>query len=406
MNKPFRPSYWGQTVDHRDLLKKIEEIGPVLEANAATDDAASQLTPETFEALRSLGVSHLLVPEAMGGAQLPPRQVLEVIEAITWYSGSAGWVASVHQGITAMSAAYLPDSATSRLFGPGIENRFAGQGAPFGMLKKVEGGYRLTGKWNYGSGFSHATWSHSAALVDDGTGKPQKDENGRPIILCAHAPIPEHKQLGNWDVMGLKGTGSIDYAAEDLFVPDDLVFPIATAEPQNLRELFSVGVAGLAALGHSGWALGAARRMLHEISQFALARTGRAGLVGESDKFWFDYARAEGRVRAARALVMEVWADIEATVEGGSTVSTRQITLAHLAKCEIHDAGEAACNFAYKASGGAGLRAGTIQRVFRDMMTAVNHITVGPGVVTNTGRELGGLWSERRWQFHDLAEVK
>ncbi len=105
----------------------------------------------------------------------------------------------------------------------------------------------------------------------------------------------DHKQLGNWDVLGLGGTGSIDYAAEDVFIAEDLVFPILTAPPQRLKELFSLGVVGLAAIGHTGWALGQGRRMLDEIAKFARSKSGRAGLIGESEKFWYDYGRAEAR---------------------------------------------------------------------------------------------------------------
>lgn len=404
MNKPMTHSYWGKTVDHRDLLARIAEIGPKLEANAAADEAAGELTPESFELLRPLRMSHLLATETLGGAQMRPTEILALLEAITWWSGSAGWVSMVHCCIGAMSAAFLPDSAVERLFAPGTENRFSGQGAPLGMLKKVEGGYRLTGKWSYGSGFSHATWSHSACFVDDGTGKPAKDGSGNVIVMCAHAPIAEHKQLGNWDVLGLKGTGSIDYAAEDVFIAEDLVFPILTAPPQRLKELFSLGIVGLAAIGHTGWAMGAGRRMLDEIAKFARSKSGRAGMLGESESFWHDYGRAEAKYRAARAFVMEVWADIEATAEAGRQMTTRQISLVHLAKSQIHEAGVEVCNFAYRASGGAGLRAGVIQRTFRDMMVAANHFTIAPSIVTSAGRELGGLWSDRQWQFYDLIE--
>jgi len=406
MNKPIKHGSWGTTVDHRDLLKKIAEIGPVLEANAAADEESGELTQASFEVLKPLRMSHIFAAESLGGAQLPPTQGLELIEAITWHSGAAGWVSMVHCCIGAMSAAFLPDSAVARLFAPGTDNRFSGQGAPLGMLKKVDGGYRLNGKWSYGSGFSHATYSHSAAFVDDGAGKPAKDENGNVIVMCAHAPISEHKQLGNWDVLGLGGTGSIDYAAEDVFIADDLVFPILTAPPLRQKEFFSLGVVGLAAIGHTGWALGAGRRMLDEIAKFARSKSGRAGLIGESEKFWHDYGRAEARYRAARAFVFETWRDVEATVEAGNRMSTRQISLVHLAKSEIHEVGVDICNFAYRAGGGASLRAGVIQRTFREMMVAANHFTIAPSIVTSAGRDIGGMWSDRVWQFYDLIEKK
>jgi len=406
MNKPMNHRYWGYNTDYRDLLAQIALIGPQLEANAPADEAAGELTAASFALLKPLRLSHLLVPEDLGGAQMRPTEILQVLEAVASHSGSAGWVSMVHCSIGGMSAAYLPDSAVSRLFGEGTENRFSGQGAPLGMLKKVEGGYRLTGKWSYGSGFSHATWSHSAAFVDDGTGKPAKDEDGNPIIMCTHAPISDHKQLGNWDVLGLKGTGSIDYAAEDVFIADDLVFPIIHAQPQRLKELFSLGIVGLAAIGHTGWAMGAGRRMLDEISGFARAKSGRAGMLGESEKFWYDYGRAEASYRAARAFVREVWSEIEAMCEAGQLMGTRQVSLVHLAKAQIHEVGVDLCNFAYRAAGGAGLRAGVIQRTFRDMMVAANHFTIAPSIVTSVGRELGGQWSDRTWKFYDLVEQK
>ena len=405
MNKPIKHGPWG-TTDHRELLAKIAEIGPILEANAAADEENGELSAETFEVLKPLRMSHIFAAESLGGAQLSPTQGLELIEAITWYSGSAGWVSMVHCCIGAMSAAFLPDSAVERLFAPGTDNRFSGQGAPLGMLKKVEGGYLLNGKWSYGSGFSHATYSHSACFVDDGTGKPAKDEDGNVIVMCAHAPIAAHKQLGNWDVLGLGGTGSIDYAAEDVFIADDLLFPILTAPPLRQKEFFSLGVVGLAAIGHTGWALGTGRRMLDEIAKFALAKSGRAGLIGESEKFWYDFGRAEARYRAARAFVFDVWRDIEATVEAGNSVSTHQISLVHLAKSEVHEVGVDVCNFAYRAGGGASLRAGVIQRTFREMMVAANHFTIAPSVVTAAGRDLGGSWKGRVWQFYDLIEKK
>lgn len=406
MNKPIKHSSWGTTTDYRDLLRKIAEIGPVLEANATADEENGELTAATFELLKPLRMSHIFAAESLGGAQLRPTEGLELLAAITWHSGAAGWVSMVHCCIGAMSAAFLPDSAVERLFAPGSDNRFSGQGAPLGMLKKVDGGYRLNGKWSYGSGFSHATYSHSAAFVDDGTGKPAKDDRGNVIIMCAHAPISQHKQLGNWDVLGLGGTGSIDYAAEDVFIADDLVFPILTAPPLRQKEFFSLGVVGLAAIGHTGWALGTGRRMLDEIAKFARSKSGRAGLIGESEKFWHDYGRAEARYRAARAFIFEVWRDIEMTVEAGNSMSTRQISLVHLAKSEIHEVGVDICNFAYRAGGGASLRAGVIQRTFREMMVAANHFTIAPSIVTSAGRDIGGVWSDRTWQFYDLIEKK
>jgi indole-3-acetate monooxygenase len=405
MNKAVRQEgYWGTKTELSSLLEHVRKIGPTLEENAEENDKLGRLNEITFAALKPLRMSHIFAGEEIGGAQLSPTQGLELLEAITYHSGAAGWISMVHACIGAMSAAFLPDSAIARLFAPDSENRFSGQGTPTGMLKKVEGGYRLSGRWSYASGIHHATFTHSAALLDDGSGNPAKDERGDVIVLCAHAPVEEHELIGNWDVLGLNATGSIDYAAKDIFIPDDMVFPILTAQPHRQKEFFSLGVVGLAAIGHSGWAIGASRRILDEMAKLARTKTGRSGLIGESDKFWFDFGRAEARVRAARAFLFEVWRDIEKAIEAGKSVSTRQISLIHLAKSEVHEAGVEACHFVYRAAGGASLRKGIMQRVYREMLTAANHFTISPGIVGAAGREIGGVWSNRVWRFYDLVE--
>lgn len=403
---PHGKAYWGTKADFAGLLEHVRKIGPILEENAEENDRLGRLNEATFAALKPLRMSHIFAEEKIGGAQLSPTQGLELIEAITYHSGGAGWVSMVHACIGAMSAAFLPDTAIGRLYGPDTENRFSGQGTPTGMLKKVDGGYLLNGKWSYASGIHHATFTHTAALLDDGAGHPAKDANGDVIVLCAHAPVEEFDLLGNWDVLGLNATGSIDYGAKDVFIADDMVFPILTAEPQRLKEFFSLGVVGLAAIGHSGWAIGASRRILDEVAKFARAKTGRAGLLGESEKFWYDFGRNEARVRAARAFLFEVWRDAEKSIEAGDRVSTRQISLIHLAKSEVHEAGVDACQFVYRGAGGASLRRGIMQRIYREMLTAANHFTINANIVTAAGREIGGVWSARKWQFYDLIEKK
>ncbi|MFM2281691.1 MAG: hypothetical protein RLZZ444_3922 [Pseudomonadota bacterium] len=408
MNAPLKHGvgYWGTKTDFASLMEYVRKIGPVLDENSQENEKLGRLNDTTFEALKPIRMSHIFAGEDIGGAQLSPTQGLQLIEAITYHSGAAGWVSMVHACIGAMSAAFLPDTAIHRLFGGDVDNRFSGQGTPTGMLKKVEGGYLLNGKWAYASGIYHATFTHTAALLDDGTGQPAKDEKGNVIVLCAHAPVADHDLLGNWHSLGLQATGSIDYAAKDVLIPDDMVFPILTAEPQRMEEFFSLGVVGLAAIGHSGWAIGASRRILDEMAKYAVTKTGRAGLLGESDKFWFDFGRAEARVRAARAFLFEVWHDIEASIDAGNRVTTRQISLVHLAKSEVHEAGVDACQFVYRAAGGASLRYGVMQRVYREMLTAANHFTINPNIVGAAGRDIAGLWTDRVWQFYDLNERK
>ena len=385
----------------------MRKIGPILEENAEENDKLGRLNEATFAALKPLRMSHIFAGEEIGGAQLSPTHGLELIEAITYHSGGAGWISMVHACIGAMSAAFLPDTRDR----PPL---CAGHGEPLLRTRHAdrhaeEGRRRLSAERQVVLCERHLPrhlHPHRGASRRRRRAAGQGRERRRDR---ACAPTPRSSSidlLGNWDVLGLHATGSIDYGAKDVFIPDDMVFPILTAQPQRLKEFFSLGVVGLAAIGHSGWAIGASRRILDEVAKFARTKTGRSGLLGESDKFWFDFGRAEARVRAARAFLFEVWRDVEASIEGGNRVSTRQISLVHLAKSEVHEAGVDACQFVYRAAGGASLRRGIMQRVYREMLTASNHFTINPNIVGAAGRDIGGVWSDRTWQFYDLIEKK
>jgi alkylation response protein AidB-like acyl-CoA dehydrogenase len=125
MNAPLKHgvSYWGTKTDFASLMEQVRKIGPVLEENSQENEKLGRLNEVTFEALKTVRMSHIFAGEDIGGAQLSPTQGLQLIEAITYHSGAAGWVSMVHACIGAMSAAFLPDTAISRLFGSDAENR-------------------------------------------------------------------------------------------------------------------------------------------------------------------------------------------------------------------------------------------------------------------------------------------
>jgi alkylation response protein AidB-like acyl-CoA dehydrogenase len=168
--------------------------------------------------------------------------------------------------------------------------------------------------------------------------------------------------------------------------------------------LYSLGIIGLATLGHGAFALGIGRRVLDEIALVAQTKAGPAGTLRESENFHLEYARAEAKCRSARAFVYEVWADIERSLERGVPVSTRQLTLARLALNNATWSVYDLCTFAYKAGGGIALRQGTLQRLFRDMNAAAQHVTSSIPILRECGRELAGLVKGKEWGFLGLID--
>ena len=391
------------TLTHSELLAQIDAIAPELEAASSENEKLGQIAPHIWAHMKALRLSTLFVPRDMGGYGFTPTEAIQVLEKITYHDSATGWVAFVHACAGCMAAGYLPQSAIDKLFAPGTTTIICGAGAPTGVAEQVPGGYRVTGRWSYGSGIKHADYVHSGAILKI-DGKPQFDEKGRPIVVCVHPAIADVKIEGNWDVLGLKGTGSVDYSVDGVFCPEDFSFRIFTAEPKRDWGFFQLGVVGISAIGHSSVAIGIARRMLDELTAFARTKTGRSGMIGESEAFWQELGRNEARVRAARAFLLEAWRDAEVHILNDTPISTREMTLLRLALLEAHHAGAQASEFAYRSAGGTSLRNGTIQRLFREMYTAVQHMTVSPTVLSHCGRDLLGVTGEQVWRFYEIVD--
>lgn len=377
----------------RDLLTAARELQPLIDERADAQEAMSAFAPDVIEALHETGLFGMWVPRSLGGAELDPMTSVEVIEALSYADASTGWAFMANALCTGTGAGYLGDEAVAELFAPGKRTVIAGQGTRPGTAVPDGDGFRLSGSWSFGSGIKHSTHTHSLAVVET---------TGEPRIFVA--PIEQATLIDNWDVMGLRATGSIDYTMDSVFVPDAYSHFATLDTPIRGGSLYCLGIIGFVCVGHSGWALGVGRRLLDELAALAQSKAGRPGASADRDSFQEGYAKAEGTYRAARALVFETWHELWETLERGDPLSTRQRTVMRLsltnATWSIHEVGM----FVYLASGTTGLRSGTIQRFFRDLHAGTQHVTSAPHVIQNCGRELAGLAPGLEWRFLDLVE--
>lgn len=388
--------------DFERIMAAIEEAAEMLEATSEKSESLGELAPEVVAWMKGLRLAALILPEDLGGYAMMPTQALTIWEKIAYYQTSAGWVSFIHAGSGGMCAGYLGKRGANTLFGPGGSNVVCGAGAPTGVAEKVPGGYRVTGRWSYGSGITLADYSRSGAILHI-DGEPQCDSKGRPTIIFVHLPTDKMVNEGNWDVLGLQGTGSVDYSYDNAFCPDELTYD-ALGEPQRDPAFFQIGAIGIALLGHSSVAIALGRRILDEIAAFARGRSMRSDLAGKSDSFWEEFAKMEARVRAARAFLFEVWREAEEYIAQDKVMPTRLHTLFRLSAYEAHAAGAAAADFAYRAGGGASLRRGPIQRLFREMYVAIQHLIVSPLIVRGCGRELMGAAPGQVWRLYELTD--
>jgi alkylation response protein AidB-like acyl-CoA dehydrogenase len=376
------------------LIDGAAAVAAIADQHADSGDRHGRLSDPVVEALHREGLYGMWVPRTVpGGAELDVVSSLQVIEKVSYGDPSAGWVLMASALAIGTGAAYLGDAAVDALFAGDRLPVIAGQGTRPGTAVASDGGFLLSGDWSFASGIRHATHIHTLGVIE-GTGEP------RIFVL----PVDQATLIDNWDVLGLRGTGSIDYRVEQVFVPDEYSHFAVTASPKRGGSLYTIGIIGFAVICHSAWACGIGRRLLDELAKKVRSGVGRSGTLAQSDAFHEQYARAEGTYRAARALVYETWADVKQSLDRGETLSTRQHTTMRLAMAHATWSCHEVADFVYKSAGTLALRAGTIQRLFRDMHAGTQHITSAPPVIRNAGRELAGLATGRRWVFLDLVE--
>ncbi|HEX5108731.1 MAG TPA: acyl-CoA dehydrogenase family protein [Vicinamibacterales bacterium] len=379
-----------------DLPGRAKTVAAIADEHAVSGDRDGQLSAPVVEALHREGLFGMWVPRSIrGGAELDPVSSLQVIENVSYGDPSAGWVLMAAALAVGTGAAYLADSAVDELFGGERLPVIAGQGTRPGNAVPRAGGFALTGAWSFASGIKHATHIHTLGLIE-GSGEP------RIFVL----PVGKATLIENWDVLGLRGTGSIDYTTDGVFVPEAYTHFAATESPRRGGALYKIGVIGFALICHSGWACGIGRRLLDEMTKKVRSGIGRPGTLAQSEAFQEQYARAEAKYRSARAFVYETWGEVTQALERGERIDLHRQTLMRLALANItwscHDVAE----FVYSAAGTVALRAGTIQRLFRDMHAGTQHITSAPLVFRNTGSLLAGLVEGKRWAFLDLVDGK
>lgn len=377
-----------------DLVERARGLRSLIDEHADAGDARGELAPEVVDALHENRIFGMWVPQSLGGSELNPIASLELIEELTAADASTGWVTMAASLAIGTGGAYLGDEAVEQLFSGERFPVIAGQGTRPGKATTTDGGFLLSGSWSFASGIKHSGYIHTLAIIE---------ETGEPRIFVL--PVGEATLIDNWDVMGLRATGSIDYTIDNVFVPEAYTH-FAVSESTDRGALYALGIIHIAAICHTGWALGVARRMLEELRSSAQAKTGRPGQMVDSDSFHGDYARAESSYRAARAFAFETWRDVEAALDHGEPLSVRQKTIVRLVINQVTSAAHDVCMFVYKAGGTSALRAGTIQRYFRDMHAGTQHVIPGQAVLQRCGRELAGLAPGADWVFLELVEPK
>jgi len=370
-----------------DCLARARAVLPVLDAAAGRIEQERELPADVLTALHEAALFRLTLPRPLGGAELDIARISAVMETVASADASTAWCLGQAAGC-AMSAAFMAAPAAAQVFGPDDAVLAWGAGA-VGEARAVPGGYRVTGRWPFASGSRHATWLGGHCKVVEADGTPRRGADGRRALRTALFPRAAAEITDDWQVMGLRGTGSDSYAVEALFVEDALTLDRETAsECRHAAPLYLFPTTSVYAAAFAGVALGVARALLDSLRALAGHKTprGAPGALRDSATFHTRLAEAEAKLGAARAYVQQVLQETWREVVDAETITLEQRIAIRLATTHAIQQATAVSESAYRMAGSSAIfDDGAFERRFRDAYAvsqqvqgrATNYETVG-----------------------------
>jgi alkylation response protein AidB-like acyl-CoA dehydrogenase len=362
-------------VSRADPVGRARDLASAIDGAADEIERTRRITEPLLEKLHEARLFRMLYPRSVGGDEVDPAIYIEAVGELARADGSVGWCVSIANSI-GLFAPYLDLDAARTVFGD--QRATCAWGPPNDCRGiAVPGGYRVTGRWDFASGCRHATWMGAHGTVVEPDGSLRLNDAGRPTVLTWLFPVEQAVLLDNWDPIGLRGTASESYSAEDLFVPEEFT---GTREDPTLRRepgpLYAFPQQTLYSIGIASVALGIARGMLDAFVELALRKTPRGtGRLAENAVIQAEVARAQARLGAARCYLIDTVSEIYRRARPAAPIDVTDRAAARLAGSHAITSAVAVADWTYKAAGVDAIFPGSpFERRFRDIHTLTQQI--------------------------------
>ena len=355
-------------------IEAAHAVAPLIREHAAEIERTRELPKTVFNAIADAGIFHLVVPRAIGGPELDYPSFVQVMEILGKADASTAW--AVNQGATFGGfAARMAPHVARKIWIETPRSVVANTPGPSAKAIAVPGGYRVTGRQPFSTGCRHASWIAAHALIiEDGK---VRERNGKPEARYLIMPVAQAEVLDTWHTRGMRGTGTNDFAVNDVFVSEEF-----TVFPRGGRQIsggvrYKVPPSLMFAGGDAAIALGVARSCLDAFFELAGGKTPRyvQGLLRDLPLAQFAVGQSEAALRAGRAYLMEaidaLWEELvakeEASLENRVNLRLAATHAIRLAAKIVDDI--------YNASGATAVfESNLIQRHFQDIHVITQHL--------------------------------
>jgi len=386
-------------IDAQPVVRAAAAMRPVLRDYQEEIEREQRLPTALVEQLRAAGFYRMVIPRSLGGLQVDPLTYQRVVELLSEGVGSVGWNIA-NNSIVQLVTLGLPDAGVREIYGPGPVPTLAGtavQGG--GQAVPVAGGYRISGRWSFGSGCQESAWMlGSFQILDDG--EPRRRPDGGSLYWRGVFPRAETEIVPeSWDVAGLRGTGSFDWTVNDVFLPERRTMVHAGIPLDNQWSHWpgiTYALPSQAWVGphHSSVITGIARAGIDALMALAMEKTprGRTGMLCDNPQVQDAVGRADAILNAGRtyraAMIAEMWN----TIAAGNDTTLEQRARCRLASTYAADTAREAMDLVYRHGGSTSFkRDSRLAECWRDLHVVGQTVTVAPEWYPIGGRALMGM---------------
>lgn len=376
-----------KTIDH--YLATAREIADKVRTMGAEIDEQRRIPVEVSDEMADRGFFRLLLPKSLGGAELEHPDFRRIVRVFAEADASVGWCVNQNNVFSTNAARVHPDTADEIWT---VQRNVVTNGPPMPITRAdaVDGGYRVSGRWNFSSGYPHATWLAALTPVY----QPGEDEpmEMRTMLL----PKDEAGLVDVWHVGGLRGTGSQGFEIDGLFIPARRSYP-TTAESREPGPLYVIPTTLLFCSGFATVALGAARAGLDAAIELAIGKTqqGRESPLRQESTTHRMVGQAEAIWNAARAYLDEAAGAMWKGAKANLSLTIQERVAVRLASTHAIRESARVVDIAYTLCGSSAIfHVNPIQRRFQDVHAITQQIQGRPTHYDTAGQHFLGLEPE------------
>ena len=365
--------------DVADVRARIEAQLKTLADDAVACDELGQLTPRTREILRDSGIVRTFQAKEYGGLEGDPVEFSRLIMDIAAEAPSAGWVSAV-VGVHGFEFAQADPRLQKEVWGKDVNVWTASPYAMLGRARRVEGGWQFSGRWPFSSGTDWCDWAVVGGLTEAADGsEPGKFTEPHHFIM-PRSDYVIHQD--SWDTMGLRGTGSKDIEATDVFVPDYRVIKVSKLNNRDYHRenrpdspLYEVPFDFFFPAVISAATIGIAEGVVRRFSEYAQGRVNRDGMKSIDNPFQMAaLGAAMADIAASRLhLLHDLKRAHDIALSGGTVPNALQHEARRNQVRAVRRAAEAAHSVFSNVGGNVARNSNPIQRFYRDMSVAMCH---------------------------------